>query len=99
MGLEAWVTLGVLGIVLALLATTRRAPWAIFMGAVTLLLVVPVPTEAGWRLGVIGTAEALRGFSSEGPITVAALFIVAAGVERTGVMHWLVDRLMGRPAS
>jgi di/tricarboxylate transporter len=37
--------------------------------------------------------------SNEGMITVAALFVVAAAVERTGALASLVDRALGRPTS
>ncbi len=99
MGIEAWITLVVVAAAVGSLIATRWSPAAIFMGAVTLLMVVPLPGEGGWKLGIIDAPTALKGFSSEGLITVAALFIVAAGIERTGVMNWLVDRLMGRPRS
>jgi di/tricarboxylate transporter len=89
MGFEAWVTLAVVATTITLLLVTQRAPDLIVLGAVTVLLV----------LGVLDTKEALGGFANEGMITVGALFIVAAGVERTGVMTMLVDRVMGRPKS
>jgi di/tricarboxylate transporter len=37
--------------------------------------------------------------SNEGMITVAALFVVASAVERTGALASLVDRALGRPKS
>jgi di/tricarboxylate transporter len=49
--------------------------------------------------GVITPVEALKGMSNEGMITVAALFVVAAAVERTGALAALVDRALGRPRS
>jgi di/tricarboxylate transporter len=48
---------------------------------------------------VIAPDEALKGMSNEGMITVAALFVVAAAVERTGALAALVDRALGRPRS
>jgi len=61
----------------------------VMIGGVVLLLAV----------GVITPDEALRGMSNEGMITVAALFVVAAAVERTGALAGLVDRALGRPTS
>jgi di/tricarboxylate transporter len=48
---------------------------------------------------VIAPDEALKGMSNEGMITVAALFVLAAAVERTGALAALVDRALGRPRS
>jgi di/tricarboxylate transporter len=48
---------------------------------------------------VITPDEALKGMSNEGMVTVAALFVVAAAVERTGALASLVDRTLGRPKS
>src|SRR5690606_3656181 len=39
------------------------------------------------------------GFGSEGLITVAAMYIVAAGLRDTGVVSWIARRLLGRPTS
>jgi di/tricarboxylate transporter len=50
-------------------------------------------------VGVLTPDEALRGMSNEGMITVAALFVVASAVERTGALASLVDRALGRPKS
>jgi len=49
--------------------------------------------------GVLTPEEALKGMSNEGMLTVAALFVVAASIERTGALAALVDRALGRPES
>jgi di/tricarboxylate transporter len=67
----------------------QRAPDMIMLGGVVVLLLA----------GVLGPAEALRGMANEGMIAVAALFVVAAGVERTGALAVLVERVLGRPRS
>ena len=54
---------------------TSFAPDIILMGGVTILLV----------LGVLNPQEALSGFSNQGMITVALLFVVAQGLSQTGV--------------
>jgi di/tricarboxylate transporter len=86
MGINAWITLGVVIAVLALLTRTRTPPWLVLMGGVTILL----------TLGVLTTAEALVGFSNEGMLTVAALYIVAAGLRETGGLGGAVQNLLGR---
>ena len=37
--------------------------------------------------------------ANEGMLTVAALFVVAAAMERTGALATLVERVLGRPRS
>ena len=43
--------------------------------------------------GVLQAPEALAGFGNPAPMTVAALYVVAAGVERTGLAARLVESL------
>lgn len=76
-------------VALGLLLFVQRAPDMVMIGGVVLLLAA----------GVIAPDEALKGMSNEGMITVAALFVVAAAVERTGALAVLVDRTLGRPRS
>lgn len=45
--------------------------------------------------GVVDAGQALAGFSNPAPMTVAALFVVARAVERTGALKPLVDLLLG----
>ena len=86
---QAPLTGAVVIVTLGLLLFVQRAPDMVMIGGVVLLLAA----------GVITPAEALKGMSNEGMITVAALFVVAAAVERTGALAALVDRTLGRPRS
>jgi di/tricarboxylate transporter len=74
---------------LALLLSGQRAPDMVMIGAVVVLLAA----------GILTPAEALGGMSNEGMLTVAALFVVAAAIERTGALAVVVDRALGRPQS
>jgi di/tricarboxylate transporter len=47
-------------------------------------------------LGVVTPAEALSGFSNPAPITVAALYVLARAVEKTGALQPLVAATLGR---
>ncbi|MGR8950177.1 MAG: SLC13 family permease, partial [Gammaproteobacteria bacterium] len=76
-----------------------RASDFIVWGGVGILLVAPVRTDAGWSIGVLTGAEALAGLSNEGVVTIAALFVVAAGLADTGAMNGFVRRMMGRGGS
>ena len=46
-------------------------------------------------LGLVSPSEALSGFSNEATITVAAMFVLSAGLAHTGALHWL-GRLFAR---
>lgn len=49
--------------------------------------------------GLIEPVEALSGFSNEGTITIAALFVLAAGLKETGALSLITTHLFGRPQS
>ncbi|UYG06040.1 SLC13 family permease [Halomonas sp. M4R1S46] len=85
-----WQMLLSLGTVLAVLATlafSRIAPDVILVGALAFLMVV----------GVLTPAEALTGFSNPGVMTIATLYVVAAGLKETGAVQWLAHRMLGQP--
>jgi di/tricarboxylate transporter len=88
---QAWYTLLVVVGVVVVLATERvSAPIAVMTAVVA--LVAP---------GVITTADALSGFSNEAPVTIAALYVVAAAVLATGALDGVTRRLLSNqpPAS
>ncbi|MFQ5429217.1 MAG: SLC13 family permease [Phycisphaerae bacterium] len=82
---EGWFTLGLLAVMVYGLA--RYAPVAdvIFLGGVTILGLA----------GIITPREALAGFSNAGMLTIAALFVVAAGLRETGALAVAAHRLLG----
>jgi di/tricarboxylate transporter len=97
-GLEAFVVLAVLALVFALLLANRVSPDIAMLGGLTLLMTLPLPDGAGgWRLGVLGVEEALRGLSNPGMVTVGALFVVVAGVRETGVIDLVARSVLGKP--
>lgn len=83
------LTLFVLFSVLVTLAFTRIAPDVILMAALAVLLV----------FGVLSPSEALAGFSNPGVMTIATLYVVAAGLRETGAIAWLANFLLGQPKS
>lgn len=97
MPIEAWLTVSIVLVVLLLLALTRVPADAVLMGGLTLLMIVPVPAQEGWRMGVLSTDRALSGFSNAGMLTVAVLFVVVAGLQSTGAIDWLSRGVLGRP--
>jgi len=97
MSYEAYVTLGVIALVLVTLISTRRSPDVVMFGGLGLLLLAPVPGPDGWTVGVIKPMQAFSGFANEGVVTIAMLFVVAAGLRETGGLNWLVSRMLGKP--
>lgn len=70
-----------------LLAFTRIAQDIILLSGVCVLLVA----------GVISPEQAFSGFSNEGTITVALLYVVARGLSATGAASWVASIFLGRP--
>jgi di/tricarboxylate transporter len=94
MAWEAWVTLGIVLLMLYLLARHIAAADTVLVGAMTALTALSVmsnrfPTPRA-------TAAA---FGNEGLLTVGVLFVVAAGVTETGALAFFTDWLLGRSRS
>ncbi len=83
MSLDAALTLAVLLVVLAVLVLERLPPAATVLGGTVFLLVA----------GVIDAKQAFAGFSNSAPLTVAALYVVAAAVARTRAVEAVVARV------
>jgi len=89
LGWQAWLTLGVIAGVLALLISNRVGADVAIVGGVTVLLLA----------GVLGTKQAFAGMANEGMLTVAVMYVVVAGLQETGAVAWLGQAFLGRPAS
>ncbi len=86
MGFDFWYTLVLLILMtLALLREIAEADVIIFGTLVALMLP-----------GVISIDDALLGFANQGVLTIALLFIIAAGLRSTGVLFTLVPFIFGR---
>ncbi|MGH2427418.1 MAG: SLC13 family permease [Candidatus Limnocylindria bacterium] len=85
MGLEAWLTLGVIVALVVVLARDMVQPALAVLAATIVLLLI----------GLVEPDEAFRGFSSEAPIVVGALLILARAVDVAGVMQPVVAGLFG----
>jgi len=86
---QAILTLLTLVAVLSSLALTRVSADMVLMAALAFLLIT----------GILGPAEALAGFANPGVITIATLYIVAAGLKETGAVQWIARKLLGHPHS
>ena len=89
MTLEILLTLAVVASVLLLLTTTRLDTDVVLVGAMITLTL----------LGILKPDQALQGFASNGVMTIAALYIVVAGLRETGAMAWISRWVLGRPRS
>src|SRR5690606_10501598 len=47
--------------------------------------------------GILGPAQALAGFGNPGVITIATLYVVAAGLKETGAVQWIARAMLGHP--
>ena len=90
--IENWsgfLTFGTILLCLITLYRTNLASDAVLMtGAVALMI-----------FGIISPQELLSGFSNQGLATVAALYIVAGALTRTGALYGLTDRILGSTKS
>ena len=87
MSIEIIITIVILAVTFALLLLTRISPVAIFVGALTMTITCQLaPLQ-----------QSLKGFSNSGVLTIAALFMVAAGMYSTGAITIISEWLIGRP--
>jgi di/tricarboxylate transporter len=87
--IQILITLAVVVGVLVLLTTTRLDTDVVLVGAMITLTLS----------GVLEPQLALSGFASPGVMTIAALYIVVAGLRETGAMSWISRWVLGRPKS
>ncbi len=85
MGWQAWFTLAVVAVTLFALVRDLLSPSAAVFGAMVAVLVA----------GVVTPAEAFAGFANPAPITVAALYVLARAVEKTGALTPVVAATLG----
>jgi len=84
-----WFTLFLCVIALLTLSFTRIGPHLVMIAALAVLSVS----------GILTAEEALLGFSNSGLITVAGMFVVAAGMHASGAIDLLVNHVLGRPVT
>lgn len=72
---------------IGLLVVKNYPPDAVFIGLLTIFILS----------GVVTPSQALVGFSNEGMLTVAALYVVATGLRETGGVQLIVSKLLGNP--
>lgn len=86
---QAWFAIALTAGVMLTLIFSRLGPHFVMLAAMTALSAT----------GVLTAAEALSGFANSGLITVAAMFVVAAGLNASGGIDMLVNKMLGKPSS
>lgn len=81
--LDAWLTAGVILVALALFITEVVT---VDLAAIIIMALLLV-------LGLVSPEEGISGFANPATITVLAMFILSAGVERTGLVNLLAQRV------
>lgn len=89
MSFDAWLTVSVIVVAVVVMARGLAAPDIALSGTMGVLLL----------FGIITPREAAEGFGNEGMLTVAVLFVVAAGIDATGALDGPIRRLLGHPKS
>lgn len=89
MTLAGWAVIAIILLCLITLISTRISADIVFLGGLSLLIIT----------GIVSPADALVGFSNQGMLTVAALYIVAAGLKETGAIQFVVNKIIGRSKS
>ena len=90
---RAWFVCATVILLMVALASNRLAVDLAMMGTLTVLLLGDVV----WGGGILDIPGAMVGFSNPALLLIAALFIVAAGLERTGGLEKLARVVLGHP--
>ncbi len=87
---QGWFTIAVVAAVLITLISLPRLSSDLVLMAALLLLSLS---------GILTPEQALAGFANPGLMTVAAMFVIAAGIRASGGVDLIVHRGLGRPTS
>lgn len=87
LGWQAWFSMAVPLVVLGVLIFTQLSADLVFMAGLSVFLVS----------GVLNVKSALAGFSAPGMITVGLLYVVVTGLQETGALTWITQRVLGHP--
>jgi di/tricarboxylate transporter len=83
---DAWLTLAIVGATVVALARELLNPAATVLTGLVALLV----------FGVVTPEQAFSGFANPAPVTVAALYVLARAVEKTGGLQPILAATLGR---
>jgi di/tricarboxylate transporter len=86
-GLDAWITIVTLVLVIFALVRTRLRADLVFLSAVGVLFVT----------GVLNAGEAFAGFTSTPVLVIGVMCVVVAGLSSTGVIQRISKYVLGKP--
>ncbi len=86
---DAWILAGTLLVMVVALISGRFGADLVLLGGLGVLLLTKV----------LSPAEAVSGFAQPAVVTIAVLYVVAAGLRETGAMTKLTAMLLGKPKS
>jgi di/tricarboxylate transporter len=84
MSWQAWATVAIIVVAMAMFASEK-----VRIDVVALIVLAALVV-----LGIVNPVEALSGFSNEATVTVAAMFALSLGIERSGVLDPLIRLLV-----
>lgn len=93
---EAWLTVGIVALLIVGLARNWGPADLLALGSLTLLVVIG---EISGSDKLPSPKMAVSNFGSPGLITVGVLFVLVAGLTNTGAMALIGQRIFGRPKS
>jgi len=86
---EGWFASAVVVVVFGALVRGKHEPYLVMLAGLMVLLVT----------GILNVPESLAGFSNPGLVTIAILYVVAAGLRQTGTLAYFARRVLGRPST
>ena len=89
---ELWEGVYCVSVVFVMFVALLRnvaGPDVLMLGALAMVLAA----------GIVDVPEGLKGFSNKGLLTVACLFVVAAGISNTGALDYYMGKALGTPKS
>jgi len=89
MGWEAWFVLALVVLIFFALARGLAPPDVLLCGGAVAVALA----------GILTPEDIFQGLTNQGMLTVAALFVVAAGLRETGALEFIGGRIMGRTRS
>ena len=96
MSWEAWLTIAMVVMMIIAMIRNIAGPDVVLLGGLTGLMTIGAFSGSD-RLPT--PAEAVSHFGNDGLITVAVLYVVTAGLTKTGGMALIAERFLGRPKS
>lgn len=86
---QGWYCVAIMFIMFVALLKNIAGPDVLMLGSLAMMLAA----------NAVDIPEGLKGFSNKGLLTVACLFVVAAGISNTGALDYYMGKLLGTPKS